>query len=268
VFEDHKAKKAAKEHSDAMARWEAIRADQAELVTTAQSYRGSTADGLMLKSGEAVFYKVTNCSLVEERRGVGHYRGRSSGVSIPVGFGVRYRTGASRGHYVQGSPTPTSIDVGTVFITNQRVIFRGNRQTRECAFAKLIGYEHSDDGSTTFSVSNRQKPTVTFYGPQLSGHFEFRLDLALAHYRGDVNEFVGKLKEGLAEIDQQRPPELPQGLPPAPAATQPIELAPAPPSASVAPGWYADPWGKSALRWWDGSRWTGNVHDDPRSPAP
>jgi hypothetical protein len=169
---------------------------------------------------------------------------------------------------VQGSPTPTSIDVGTVFVTNQRVIFRGNRQTRECAFAKLIAYQHSNAGSTTFSVSNRQKPTVIHYGPKLSGVFEFRLDLALAHYRGDLGEFVDKLKQGLAEIDQERPPELPLALSPAPAAAQALKPAPAPPAALIAPGWYADPSGKSALRWWDGSQWTGNVHDDPRSPAP
>jgi len=57
----------------------------------------------------------------------------------------------------------------TVFITNQRVIFQGSKQTRECAFAKLIGFEHDDaTGSTTFSVSNRQKPTTIHYGPDLS----------------------------------------------------------------------------------------------------
>ncbi|MFX8425916.1 DUF2510 domain-containing protein [Acinetobacter baumannii] len=29
------------------------------------------------------------------------------------------------------------------------------------------------------------------------------------------------------------------------------------------PGWYGDPSGDGALRWWDGSAWT-----DHRSPAP
>ncbi len=93
------------------------------------------------------------------------------------GRSVRYRVGASKGHYAQGASTPTAIDVGTVFITNQRVIFQGNKQTRECAFAKLIGFQHADDGSTTFSVSNRQKPTVIRYRSDLSASFDFRLDL-------------------------------------------------------------------------------------------
>jgi hypothetical protein len=31
------------------------------------------------------------------------------------------------------------------------------------------------------------------------------------------------------------------------------------PIAPVPPGWHPDPWGAHALRWWDGSRWTGHV---------
>jgi hypothetical protein len=164
----------------------------------------------MLGPGESVFYKVTGAALIEDRRSKGHYAGKSSGVSIPVGSiggrSVRYRVGASRGHYEQGAPTPTAIDTGTVYITNKRVIFQGARQTRECAFAKLIGFHHSDsDGSTTFSVSNRQKPTTIHYGPKLSGSFDFRLDLALAHFRGTVGELVRQLQNELAQLDAQRP---------------------------------------------------------------
>jgi hypothetical protein len=70
---------------------------------------------------------------------------------------VRYRVGASRGHYVRGAPAPTAIDTGTAFITNKRVIFEGSRQTRECNFTKLIGVQHDDAvGATTLSVSNRE----------------------------------------------------------------------------------------------------------------
>ena len=82
-----------------------------------------------------------------------------------------------------------------LYITSKRVIFRGARQTRECAFAKLIGFQHSDtEGSTTFSVSNRQKATTMHYGQALSGAFDFRLDLALAHFRGTVGDLVGRAR--------------------------------------------------------------------------
>ena len=181
----------------------------------------------LLKTGEAVFAKVTDTALVEDRRGPGHYSGRSSGISIPIALGVRYRVGANRGHFVQGTPTPTAIDTGTTYVTNQRVIFQGGKQTRECAFAKLIGFEHDDaEGSTTFSVSNRQRPTRIQYGPSIAGWFEFRLDLGLAHYRGTVASLVAGLQQGLDEIDRHRPLEPNQIASPvvAPSATDPVAL--------------------------------------------
>jgi hypothetical protein len=176
----------------------------------AKGFDGSAWDEIVLKAGERLFFKVTHAGLIEERRGAGHYQGGSTGISVPMGSiggrPVRYRVGANRGHYVQGAPTLTTIDVGTVYITNQRVVFAGAKQTRECAFAKLIGFQHNDGaGSTTFSVSNRQKPTTVHYGPGLSGDFDFRLDLALAHYRGTVATLVSQLIEEIAGIDAHRP---------------------------------------------------------------
>jgi hypothetical protein len=202
VFGRNKAQKEAEQ-------WQAQRDEYAVLLRTAMTYNGATSSDLMLSAGEAVFYKVTGASLVEDRRTKGHYQGGSQGVSIPVGSiggrSVRYRVGASRGHYVQGAAKPTAIDTGTVYITNKRVIFTGAKQTRECAFAKLIAFSHDDrDGSTTFSVSNRQKPTTIHYGSKLSGSFDFRLDLALAHFRGTVQQLVRQLEDELTKIDAGR----------------------------------------------------------------
>ena len=274
VFEEHRAKKAAKEYQDALAAWQADRDSQAQLLDLAQHFEGTGAENILLKSGEAVFYKVTGVALIEERRGAGHYAGRSQGVSIPIGSlrgrTVRYRVGVNKGHFVQGTPTPTAIDTGTVFITNQRVIFQGGKQTRECAFSKLVGFEHDDAaGETTFSVSNRQKPTTIHYGRELSGAFDFRCDLALAHFRGTLDTFVAQLKDELDELDRHRPPE-PVQVQPQPAAIGPAPqpTAPGPPTETVSAGWYADPWKLSALRWWDGTQWTGNVHDGEETAQP
>lgn len=278
MFEDHKAKKAAKEHEQVLAAWRAERDAQADLLDTAKTSTGSSADSIVLKKGEAVFAKVTTTSLIEERKGAGHYAGHSQGVSIPIakfgGRSVRYRVGVNKGHYVSGTPTPTAIDSGTTFITNQRVIFQGGKQTRECAFAKLIGYEHDDNvGSTTFSVSNRQKPTTIHYGPDIAGWFDFRLDLGLAHCNGTVAELIAELQDGLHEIDKHRPPEPAQfsPAPPVAPAPAPAQTAPAASEAQVSnvnAGWYADPWKLAALRWWDGTEWTGDLHDGSPTPAP
>ena len=286
MLEEHRAKKAAKEYEQALVAWQADRDAQAELLDVARNFNGTGAENILLKNGEAVFYKVTGVALIEDRRGPGHYAGTSQGFSIPIGSlggrSVRYRIGANKGHFVQGAPIATAIDTGSCFITNQRVIFQGGKQTRECAFTKLVGFEHDDAaGSTTFSVSNRQKPTTIHYGPDLSGSFDFRFDLALAHFRGTVDEFIAELHGGLDELDNHRPPEpsqvqIPPGgnepsTQPAPATSVADGAQAAPPENNVEmanAGWYADPWRQASLRWWDGASWTGYTDDqNPQVPT-
>ncbi|HTW09228.1 MAG TPA: hypothetical protein VME46_17110 [Acidimicrobiales bacterium] len=217
MFDKHHEKKAEKEYEEALTKWQAERDAYAELLQLATGFAGSATDAVMLAAGEALFCTVRGASLIEERAGKGHWQGASAGVSVPIGSvggrPVRYRVGGTRGHYVQGTPAPTAIDHGTVYITNRRVIFSGTRQTRECAFAKLIGFEHDDkQGSTTFAVSNRQKPTTIHYGPGIADWFDFRLDLALAHSRGTIGALVHQLQQDLTQIDAIRPV-----APPAPA---------------------------------------------------
>ena len=210
MFEKHKAEKAAKEYREALAHWQSLRDGYAHLLEVAQQFQGEATEEIMLKAGEALFYKVTNTSLIEERRGQGHYQGGSTGFSIPVatigGHAVRYHIGATRGTYVQGAPIMTDVDIGTTFITNQRVIFEGKKQTRECLFAKLIGVTPDDPGGeTTISVSNRQKPTTIHYGAELAGSFDFRLELALAYYKGTVDAFVSQVRSELEQIEAAQP---------------------------------------------------------------
>ena len=46
------------------------------------------------------------------------------------------------------------------------------------------------------SVSNRQKQTTIPSGPWPVGNFDFRLELALAHSKGAVDEFVSQVSSG------------------------------------------------------------------------
>ncbi len=208
-FEARRAKKAIKDYQEAFAAWKAERDECAELLALAQTYRGEQSAQVVLKSGEAVFALITGASLIEDRRGPGQWQGRSSGVSIPIGSiggrTIRYRTGSSRGHFMQGMPAPTAIDTGNFYITNQRAIFQGTKQTRECRFDKLVGFQHTADGSTIFSVSNRQKPTRIHYGADLAGWFDFRLDLALAHSQNTMPALLKQLEDDLAAIDAAKP---------------------------------------------------------------
>jgi hypothetical protein len=219
VFERHREKRAAREYQQQLTGWQQQRDGCAEALEIARTcagepaagtYAGDPASEIMLKPGESVFAGMAGASLIEERRGRGQWEGRSSGVSVPVGSlggrSVRYRVGGTRGHYVQGAPAPTAIDTGTLYVTNMRVIFQGTRQTRECLFSKLVGFQHDDQaGTTVFSVSNRQKPMTVFYGPEMSAWFDFRLGLALAHYRNDLAAFIAHLQADLASLDAHKP---------------------------------------------------------------
>jgi hypothetical protein len=209
MFKKHHEKQLAEEYQRRLAAWQELHDSTAHALALAQGYNGETSSALLLKAGEAVFATVSSAALIEERRGAGHYTGASSGVSVPIGsiggHSVRYHVGATRGHYVQAPPVPTAIDHGTVFVTNQRVVFEGGRQTRECDFAKLIGFQHTDNGETVFSVSNRQKATVIHYGAALAGWFDFRLNLALAHFQGTVPTLVAQLQTQLSQLEAARP---------------------------------------------------------------
>jgi hypothetical protein len=216
VFKRHKAHKAAEaEHKAAQAQqealntWETERAVHEQQLECARQFNGETESSrLVLKRGEAVFMEVEGCALVEARRGPGQWEGRSQGVSIPVGSiggrSIRYRVGRTKGHYVQGAEQPTVIDRGRLFLTNKRAVFVGTKQTRECLFDKLVGYDYLAD-AVVLSVSNRQKPTTVMYGRGIAPEVQFRVELALAHWRDDVASLISQLEEDLTEIDSRKP---------------------------------------------------------------
>ena len=207
----HRRRKAEQAARQAEFEWRTRHDAYVGLIDAARTFQGGPAEGILLQDDESSYLQVTGCALIEERRGAGTYVGHSQGISVPIahigGRPIRYRVGASKGHYVQGEATPTAIDTGTVTITSKRVVFAGAAQTRECLFAHLIGVQHdAGSGASTLSVSNRKTPVTVRYGPQVAETFEFRLDLALAHFHGTVEDLVTGLEADLAAIDASRPP--------------------------------------------------------------
>jgi len=239
MFEAFKEKRAAaqaeKAQQSALAQaqaafndWQTKRDNYQRLLDSAQA-EGATPDGLALHRGELCYGTLTNCSLVEERKGPGHFVAGSAGVSIPIGKiagrSIRYRVGATRGHYVSGTPSPTAIATGTLYITNQRLAFLSTTQTRECRYDHLVGIQRDDDaGTMTASISNRQHPVTFAYGKEVAAWVDFHVELGMSHYRGDTDELIKQLQAQLAELDASKPadphpaaPTTPTGsVPPAP----------------------------------------------------
>ncbi len=113
---------------------------------------------LMLKGGESGLWDepVELLKEVTDRE----FRGRSSGVSIPIGMGVRYRVGQSRGHMVTVGTHWDTADTGVLTVTDQRVVYHGTRKTLEFPYKKLATLQAFTD-AVGLGVTSRQT-TSTF----------------------------------------------------------------------------------------------------------
>ena len=221
MFEKFRANKAAKTAAaaeqqktraaqQAQSNWQAERDEAQHLVDLATALgAGTNNTELILQKDETLIGSVQNASLVEEREVGAHFVGGSQGVSIPIGSiggrSVRYRVGGMRGHRVAGVPTPTAIDVGEFFVTDQRLIFEGAKSSKECRLDKLISVHHVEPGEITIAVSNRAKPTTVYYGPRVAAMVDFYINLALARFHEQGETFVQQLVAQVAAIDARKP---------------------------------------------------------------
>ena len=182
--------------------------------------------GIILKKGESVLCVVTGAVLVEPRKGPGQWKGRSQGVSVPIpGTSLRYRVGASKGHFEMGEERPTPIDTGTFVITSARGVFVGQKQSREWVWSKLLGVTHYDPGWTAMAVSGRQKVSGVGVDSANREALDFWIDLAVARANGttaqledDCRSDVEQLTDALARLDASSAPSTPEPppLPPPP----------------------------------------------------
>jgi hypothetical protein len=202
-----RAERAEKTRDKQLQTWQTDEQSIQEMLDVARTFHGlEAAPGFMLKRAEAAYSIITNVALIEPRRAPGEYKGSYSGYSFRITQGVRYHVGGSRGHYVPGPESPTVIDRGDACITDQRVLFRGPKQSREWQFAKMIGYTPSADRSwTALQVSNRQKVSGIAYGSAVADLFEFRLHLAVATFQGQRDALITELERERQAHSSARP---------------------------------------------------------------
>jgi hypothetical protein len=198
------------EAREARAAWVERVAELEQRIEMLDTWWGSDIEGwhgFIEKKGESAFLMIEGVALIEPRRTPGHWQGSCSGASFRVAKGVSYRVGGTRGTYVPGPDVPTPIDGGDALISNQRVVFIGQKATREWAYSKLVGVIHDDeDPWTALQVTNRQKVSGILYGWEIADEVRWRLTLALASYldeRGQLREQVS------GELEQLRAAERP-----------------------------------------------------------
>jgi hypothetical protein len=113
--------------------------------------------GILMKRDE-VAYGVFAAVLMKEVA-VREWRGGSSGVSIPIGLGMRYRVGRTRGRSAVVGTQLIVADSGVFAVTSLRSIFTGKSKTLEFRHDRLVGLEQFADG-LRLNVSNRQTASL------------------------------------------------------------------------------------------------------------
>lgn len=212
-FSDFKVKRADKKalqaHSLLQAAWQEDVATLDKLIevfTAASKGEDAVPNTLMQRAGERTLWKATGI-FHETGRTPSSYVGGSSGVSIPVGGGVRFRVGAMRGQVIPGEELQMDKDQGVVMLTTERLIFTGPIKTQEWNFDKLLQISTTDDESDYFiSVSNRQKTSGVRFDPATGREFNRFLGSAAAvnesGYEAVLNELASLKTQALTEEPQ------------------------------------------------------------------
>jgi hypothetical protein len=197
---------------DASARWEQTAGRLGELIDTAHTLGTGDAPLLppgcpiTLKRGESAFFWLTRVSLVETSIERDECADGYSGCSLQVLHNVEWHVGGKRADVEAARESPSVVDVGSVTITNQRVVFQGAKHVRVWRFTKLLGTR--DDVTTpvtAIAVSNFHKVFAVRYTEAEAEEFRFRLHLALAVYRGDRPLVVAALEREREQHDAVRP---------------------------------------------------------------
>jgi hypothetical protein len=223
-FADFKAKRAAKRAAAEFNRlheiWQSDMATLKKLITVftdAAAGKDSVPNTLMQKPGEITLWSATGI-FHETGRAPSQYVGGSSGVSIPIGGGIRFRVGAMKGQEIPGQELQVDKDQGVVMLTTERLIFSGPTHSREWNFDKLLHLSTTDDDSDYFiSVSNRQKSSGVRFDPTTGREFNRFLGSATAAHEHGVDALLKELKS-LEKEALKLEPQLTQ--PSAPAALQ------------------------------------------------
>ena len=121
----------------------------------------------LLRPGETAYATVRAKLYAQQTVG---YRAAGRGVSIKVMKGLTFRSGGGR---AAQQKQIVEIAAGELVVTDQRIIFAGDRKSFEIPFAKLINYHQLADGftissgATTHHLVCGRGPTTEIFGAVL-----------------------------------------------------------------------------------------------------
>ena len=194
-------------------RWQADVAAMEGLIAGLNSFRDiwdeSDSSEFIADEGEEVLMVVRTTPLIESRKGPTRYSGQSSGVSVRVSKRVTVRQGRHSGSASAGAEVPTSIDIGTLVITDKRGVFVGPNRTREFHWKKLVSVrlEPMLDGVAIYMpVTNRERTSGIWIDSfPKAREIEQRIQYGVALSTGREQDFLKSLDEELAALVAQEP---------------------------------------------------------------
>ena len=208
-FKARRAQKAALElHEQQLAIWNQDVVTLEKLITVftaASKGEDAVSNTLTQNSGEHTLWSATGV-FHETGRTPSQYVGGSSGVSIPVGGGIRFRVGAMRGQVIPGEELQVDKDQGIVMLTTDRLIFTGPIKTQQWDFDKLLMASCSEDESDyLLNVSNRQKTSGIRFDPVTGREFNRFLGCAIIVNEKGYEVVLEELHKLEREAQQLKP---------------------------------------------------------------
>jgi hypothetical protein len=211
-FSDRKAKKADQrakaefelDHS----KWQETLAiyENAEAVYKAAVQGKDSVDNFLVQKPGEIALWTANAAFHEASKSPSRYVGSSSGFSIPIVAGVRYRVGATRGTLIPGDEFQMEKDTGTVLVTTERIVFTGSLKTQEWVFSKMVGASRSPDNTDyNINVSNRQKASGLRFNPQKGKEFECFLALGMGATEDGISTVFKVLSDEIEKIKKEEP---------------------------------------------------------------
>jgi hypothetical protein len=119
------------------------------------NYSNGTAD---TEGDEQALFDVTKVELLEFRSTGSSYSGGSAGISFPLFGRIRGNVGGSQGQIKRNPDVLTVVDIGTVKVTSERILFIGERESRVFELDKVLDYELGPNGLwVKIAMSNKSK---------------------------------------------------------------------------------------------------------------
>ena len=173
--------------------------------TAASKGEDSVPNRLMQQKGEHTLWTAT-AIFHETGRTPSSYVGGSSGVSIPVVAGVRFRVGAMKGQVIPGEELQMDKDQGVDMLTTQRLIFTGPTKTQEWNFDKLLQLSTNEDQTDYFiNVANRQKTSGVRFDPKTGREFNRFLGSATSAHESGYDAVLKELHAIEKRIHEEEP---------------------------------------------------------------